>query len=303
MKKIVLVLVLSIFGLCAHGQTDLLLTQQIFSRMNFNPAATGATNYTNIFLLNRIQWVGIDGAPNTQYLDVHKFLPDISSGFGGTLIRDQLGLEHYYEFKLSYSYLVRFTENSFVSFGLSGGVEYHTISGEKYYEDPTAPTIIYDTERKLSPDFNFGVEYTHDRLLLGASVTHVQRENLSGTLGSERHFYMYAQYQQPLDDWKLSPAVIMTNSINTFNFDALLLATYKEKLWFGGSFRFDQQFTGTSLSLLAGAWIMENFRLGYSYDININKQVAKNGGSHEIMLSYRFGKPANPARYPRFIEL
>ena len=39
------------------AQQDLHFTQQIFSRMNVNPAATGNTADVDIFLLGRLQWL------------------------------------------------------------------------------------------------------------------------------------------------------------------------------------------------------------------------------------------------------
>jgi len=53
-----------------HGQQDSQFTQYMYNTMNFNPAYAGSRGILSIMGLYRTQWVGLDGAPNTQTLSV-----------------------------------------------------------------------------------------------------------------------------------------------------------------------------------------------------------------------------------------
>lgn len=296
-------------SLIAQGQSDVLLTQQIFSRMNFNPAATGASNYTNVFFLNRVQWAGIDGAPKTQYFDLHKYIPTFSSGMGGTLVHDKVGLEDVLNIKLNYSYHVRLSEESYVSLGLSVGILNRSVSAEKIYEEDS-PSNNYAAESKLTGDFDIGAEYAYKKWLFGASVTHIPntpttKPSLSAGDGlvSSRQMYAYTQYFGQAGNWKLSPALIMINSQNDFNIDGIFVATFREVAWGGASLRVDKQAKPNSISFLAGIYILKSLRFGYSYDVNIAGPGNVKNGSYEIMINWRFGGvQPYPARSPRFLE-
>ncbi|MBR5973235.1 MAG: type IX secretion system membrane protein PorP/SprF, partial [Paludibacteraceae bacterium] len=59
-KKILGAVFLLGLSFSLSAQQDMLLTQEYFSRVNRNPAATGNSNDIDIFLHGRIQWVGVD---------------------------------------------------------------------------------------------------------------------------------------------------------------------------------------------------------------------------------------------------
>ena len=79
-KKAILYTLFTALGLLqASAQQDLLLSQEIFSRVNKNPAATGNTNDVDIFLHGRIQWAGIENSPRTGVLNVTNYIDKIKS--------------------------------------------------------------------------------------------------------------------------------------------------------------------------------------------------------------------------------
>ncbi len=299
MKRIQLVFILLTLHLFCYGQTDVLLTQQMFSRMNFNPAATGTSGYTNIFFLSRMQWVGIEGAPNSQYLDVHQYMPKIKSGLGVSFVHDAVGLEQYDNMKVAYAHHVRISPEDNLSLGFGAGFGYHGINNKKIYEQ-SAPSNIYKAESKFFPDFDFGMEYEHKDLLLGFSMTHVSNNPESTKeLQPIRHIYAYAQYRYELNHWEWMPSITMINSINTFNIDLSLVATYNHNFWVGTAFRSNEKVEGTSISVLAGLWLTSSWRLGYAYDFSFSNQVARNSGTHEICIIYTLGYTQKNVISPR----
>lgn len=53
------------------AQQDAQYTQYMFNTMSVNPAYAGSRGQLSIAALYRSQWVGLDGAPKTQTLNLH----------------------------------------------------------------------------------------------------------------------------------------------------------------------------------------------------------------------------------------
>ena len=67
--KLLTILLALISGFNTYAQQDLMVSQQIFSRMNINPAGTGNIERFDAFLLGRLQWAGVDNTPRTGLLN------------------------------------------------------------------------------------------------------------------------------------------------------------------------------------------------------------------------------------------
>ncbi len=79
------------------------------------------------------------------------------------------------------------------------------------------------------------------------------------------------------------PSAIIETDLAKIRFDVNALLKYKEVFWGGLGYR-----VGESVIVLLGVQY-KDFRIGYSYDINVNKLgLPVFGGTHEIMLNYRF---------------
>src|SRR5829696_1197975 len=71
MRKLFLI-ILSMSALATYSQQRPHYTQYVLNNYILNPALTGVENYTDIKISARDQWVGLNGAPRTVYLTVHK---------------------------------------------------------------------------------------------------------------------------------------------------------------------------------------------------------------------------------------
>ena len=122
--KILLYSLFTVLGVStASAQQDLMLSQEIFSRVNKNPAATGNTEDIDIFLHGRIQWAGIDNSPRTGVLNVTNYIDKIKSGMGFTCSYDKMGVAHSTtNMKLVYAYQLDLTDKYVLSLGLGAGV-------------------------------------------------------------------------------------------------------------------------------------------------------------------------------------
>ncbi|MDR1055059.1 MAG: type IX secretion system membrane protein PorP/SprF [Prevotellaceae bacterium] len=311
MKK-ALVLLLALLPIWVYGQTDVQLSQQLFSRVNYNPAATGASNYVNVFLLARQQWIGFTDAPRTQVLNAHNYFESIKSGVGLSINNDKLGLINAINAKLSYAYHIHFNENSYLSLGLSGGILYKKFDwANAIPEQANDPTLdsYRDKQSEINPDFDFGIEFNTKNFQLGVSTTHLN--NVAKSISdlklfqANRHIYIYTKYIFDAGrQWKLVPTLMGVNNENTFSFEVNGMAYYRERFWFGASYRLNEKAESESVIGMVGLFITDFLRLGYSYDFNVGALKKYSSGSHEIMLSLRLSKGDNNygRKSPRFFE-
>jgi len=122
MKKIFVVFIL----LCqvpAFAQQDPLFTQYMFNKLVVNPAYAGSRDQLTIDLLDRFQWVGIEGAPRTLTLGADLPLRNNKVGLGLYIYRDELGPTVDQGLMGTYAYHIKTMKGRF-SFGLQVGVKY-----------------------------------------------------------------------------------------------------------------------------------------------------------------------------------
>lgn len=102
-------------------------------------------------------------------------------------------------------------------------------------------------------------------------------------------------------DLKLSPSVLIKTDLKEYSFDLGIIATLKDKMWGGLSFRQSE-----AANVLLGYSFLKDksLKLGYAIDVVVKDREAKENFSHEMMLSYQL--PVNPGtgkkvvRTPRY---
>jgi type IX secretion system PorP/SprF family membrane protein len=281
----------------------------MFNRTTYNPASTGASHYINIYGHWRDQWQGFKDAPVTMYLTAHGYLSDLKSGLGLVAVNDKLGFERNMLFKLSYAYHLHITANSYISFGLSGGVLNRYIDWTKAHlqsapieqtgEVPTEP------ENNWTADFDFGLEYNMEKFTIGLSVTHLNKAaNKAIYTNMGHHFYGYVKYKFGLGiNFDLVPALFVQNSKMSTHMESNLVLFYRNRAWVGVSYRVDDNFKSESVVGMLGVDI-KSLRIGYSFDYNVGELSISNfKNTHEIMLGIRLSHPQRIyAKSPRFFE-
>lgn len=291
MKKIVLPLLLLI-SIYTYSQ-DFLLSEQWFSRINRNPAATGNSKYFNLFYLNRQQWAGFQNAPSTNILNAHAYFEKISSGLGFTFYYDTQGLgDKALNTKLAYAYHTNIASNIILSFGASAGVLNKSFDPNLLnLPDNSIPTVEATSTSNL--DIDLGFEFTMPAFMAGASVTHLleNRNEVTNTTAS-RQVTAYARGNIALNNkLNLAPAVVYNNYTNNgLNFfEVNATAFYNKIYWLGVGTRFDSEMSFSTLNIIVGLeWKM--FRIGYGYDYSLGKLGTFKKSSHEIMLACKLGK-------------
>jgi type IX secretion system PorP/SprF family membrane protein len=286
-------------GSVAYGQSDIFLTQQWFSRININPAATGNSNNIDVFLLNRQQWTGFDNAPKTSVLNAHSYFNTIQSGLGLSLMFDRIGVSHEtVDATLSYAYHIDLADEVLLSLGLSGGIYNSQWDPKKNsMSEEDDPELLTDKSSRTTPDFDAGFELNAYGMTFGASGTHLinSRDTYTGKPG--RAFYAYARYRMAIDrNFEVAPSIMYHNSNRSNFFDLNVTGWYRKKYWAGLSFRPNNAF-----AVMLGAEI-NMFRVGYAYDRSVGATSSLAANTHEIMLSVRIQKPKKGRPTNRWLD-
>jgi len=299
-KRKILFLLLIAVGSVAYGQVGTFLTQQWFSRINMNPAATGNSNNVDVFLLNRQQWVGFDNAPRTTIMNAHSYFDAIQSGLGLSLMYDKLGVSYQtVDAMFSYAYHIDLADEILFSLGLSGGLVNSNWDPNRNTFSVSNDPLVFEKRSRTTADFNTGLEMNAYGITFGLSLTHILNSNsgrlYSGIPGMEVHSYL--RYRRAIDQrFDIAPGIMYRNSNRNNYFDFNVTGYFLKKYWAGFSFRPNNAF-----AMMLGA---EHgmFRIGYSYDHSVGATSSLAANSHEFMLSARFQKPQKGRKTTRFLE-
>jgi type IX secretion system PorP/SprF family membrane protein len=304
MKKVVIFILLAI-SFSAYSQQDPLFTQYMFNKLVVNPAYAGSNEILNIDVVNRDQWTGIKGAPNTFTFGAHMATRNRKIGLGLYGYRDELGPTVNQGIMATYSYRLLF-ENSSLSFGLQGGIKYFDYDwAQMVVIDPDYLFLPQDIHR-VTPDFNLGIYYQSLQFFGGLSSKQILENEYGKITDSNgnssfsrllRHFYLMTGAIFPLSekiDFRPSlMAKYVKNSPLQVDFNASVL--FNNIFWVGVSYR-----TKNAAAFLAEFRITDWMRLGYSYDIYMNELQSFNYGSHEIRLGFDLDIYHTRMKTPRY---
>lgn len=252
-------------------------------------------------LLHRSQWVGIDGAPETQSLSVQGRLRE-RIGLGLTVINDNIGASNNLDANGTFSYSIPTGYTTKLSLGINAGIDILKVDWSKgTFEDDQDP-IFADNVNKMRPVFGAGAYFHGDRWYVGVSThnflnSQIYSDNEEEVTDRKTQYYLMAGYVLHLsDNLKFKPAVLTKHvSGAPITVDVSGNFLIKETLALGLAYRYND-----AISALAGVHIAKSFFLGYSYDYSITGLQSYNDGSHEIILKYNLFDAKKRALSPRF---
>lgn len=287
------------------AQQDPQFTQYMFNLLAINPAYAGSAERASIKGLSRHQWVGFEGAPNTQTIAFHTPVWHESLGLGGTLLRDTHGPITQYTFMADVAYRIHMGDAK-LAFGLKGGL--NVLQGRFAELNPLEPNdqvFQANVNTKLDPQFGFGVMYYSDRYFLGLSTPKLLRTEFFQTdslafisqPGQRPHYFLTGGYVFDLGLYHKFKPTFLVKAVQgaPISFDLSANFLFYEKFWLGAMYRHND-----AVGALAQYHITNEFTVGYSYDYPITLFRNYSGGSHEIMLGYEFGNKLKGVRSPRY---
>lgn len=302
--KSLVLLCLLCFAYDAKAQQQQMFTQYMFNGLALNPAYAGSHESASLTALARTQWVGLEGAPDTQTFSAHSPLRNNNSAVGVLFVRDQIGVTTTNNLFASYAYRVSFPGGGKLSFGVQGGMtNYQSNLTELTNRSGTDPVFQSDDIDKMLPNVGAGVYFYTNKFYVGASVPMILSNYFSDdrTISSARqyrHYFLQTGFVLPLNRFvKIKPNILVKAvEAAPVEFDLNLNVLLREVLWLGVSYRsFD------SVDAIVQLQLTKNIALGYSFDFLTTTDLAKvQSGSHELMLNYRFNLGRSRILTPRY---
>jgi type IX secretion system PorP/SprF family membrane protein len=307
-------LLIVVSGVSAMAQQDPQFTQYMFNSMYVTPAFAGVEGVTQLTAIHRSQWLGYEssfndgGAPTTQLISFNSPIYKLRSGFGVYAINDKLGPQNNIEAHAMYAYHLGLKDSK-LSIGVKVGFYSQAINYDQYRAiHPDDPLLSgrEGKESQIRPDVGFGLFYRAEKFYLGAGINHLTRAEFDFGINQarnalENHLQFTGGYYYEVNfDLTLTPTVLVKTDFKEYSFDLGVIATLKDKMWAGLSFRQSE-----AANVLLGYSFLKDkaLRLGYAIDIVVKDQEAKENFSHELMLSYQlpvYATGKKVVRTPRY---
>ena len=296
MKKITIITLVFFATISsAFAQQLPLFSNYFFTPYMYNPALSGKSGDTELSIIHRRQWSGIQGSPETSAIGLNGSVENMKWGYSLYGYNDKTDIVNRTAFYGNYAYHLRFSDNGTLSFGIGAGYLYNSIdmAAIKVPDDtdpllyPTLSGGVFDLSAGLSlkiSDFTLGFSAPQ---LIAAPI--VYSDNYSGPVQYNliRHYVGNVQYDFKFAGDKniLSPFVMVKMAEGvTPQVDAGLMFNMTEYFFVGAAYRSDYAVTTN-----VGLHLTDQLTFGYAYDFSLNEFSSSLGSSHEFMLSYAFG--------------
>jgi type IX secretion system PorP/SprF family membrane protein len=309
------------FIMKARAQQTIQFSQYVFNGLALNPAYAGYKEDLTLNLSSRIQWVGINDAPQTGTASIDGLTNSTNKNVGLGLIAtvDHLGPENTSSIYANYAYRLRLDaeDTKRLCFGIAFGAIQYSIDGSKFNAadagDGSVPTGL---ESKFTPDFRFGIYYFSPKVYFGASVFNLLSPQITNIIDNtpiikqQRTLYLTAGTLVPVSEYiDLKPSFMIKEDFKgPTNLDLTGYVVLNKIVWLGTCYR-----TGVAalnktnlqsgldntdaIAAIAQFYINDHFRIGYSFDFSISKLANYQNGSHELSLSLSF-----PGKKPRIVS-
>ncbi len=311
MKKLALImLMLASASQFMMAQQEPQYTQYMYNTLAINPAYAGSRGAFSMTGMHRSQWLGIEGAPKTQTLNLHSPVTE-RVGLGLSIVNDEIGNGTHQEthFDGLFSYTIPFSRENKLAFGIKAGGHLMNVDFTQLanYEKEVAGSGLANIDNKFSPSFGVGAYYYNERFYAGISVPnflrteHFDDSNYSNSfLAQERlDLYLMTGYVfdiHPIIQFK--PALLLrAQEGSPLQVDVSANFLFNDKFTLGAAYRWD-----AALSAIFGFQINKNLMLGLAYDRELSELGGStfNDGSFEVLLRYEFLTRLQNRMTPRF---
>ncbi len=269
-----------------YGQEkNVLFSQYQYNTLSINPAYAGSHDVFSATLIKRMQWIGFEGAPNYESLNMHFLGKNTKTGWGINALHENIGIRNYFNLFINYAYRLTL-RNGYLAMGLKGGFS----TGKQDLSDIDADDPVYNenSQSYLVPNFGMGFYYKTRKFYAGISVPLMlgYESGNDGTITAYHNFNQYAYYAiggisfNLYDKWILTPSFLATYEESAgLVLDVTAQVLFKQMMGAGLAYR-------TSGSLI----FLVNYRINYqttafvAYDFGIGGLSRYNRSSIEAGL-------------------
>ena len=299
MKRLVIILNIVLFPIVIYAQFDPQIGQYMYLPTAYNPAAAGENDLMKVSGLYRLQYTGIENAPQTLYFTVHSpfVIGKTKHGAGVKFLNDTYGLftnrafiaQYCYRLKLGNGYLSAGVDLGVVSVGFQGdSVNLEELNSDYHRTDDQI--IVKGEQTGTNFDMGLGLYYSSSKWFAGISYSHVTYPSIDwgdySTIHLRGTMYVHGGYNWVVGEqkkWVLKPSALLMTDFAAWDLSLTALAQYNERWRFGLTYR-----PRSSVGILLGMDIISGLELGYTYEIATTRLIANTYGSHEVYLAYGF---------------
>jgi type IX secretion system PorP/SprF family membrane protein len=287
-KGLMALVSLLIFGQPAFAQIESMYSMYRFNPQIVTPAQAGSTPTSQITLMNRQQWLGIEGAPKTYVLSGN-FKFKQQSGLGVNVLFDQAGPLKIMTVSGDYAYHTKINEEWNFSGGIRAGFASLNLdfSGMALTHSDDA---LFATNRSSGLKFNtgWGLRVSKgDGFFVSVSQPRILKYDLGSGYKDVAYFYsMVGTKVKASDKITLYPSVLIRTAGNApLSWDANVTANLNDKFDVGLNYRHQD-----SWGIRAGVQATQKIYVGYVFELPTSQLSRVGVQSHEIALRYSFGK-------------
>lgn len=282
------------------GQQQAQTTLYTLNPILINPAYAGLKGYSNATLNARFQWVGIKGAPMTQFFSIHGQVKDKNLGMGLVIENDITGARLMQGVYAQMAYSFRLNKRYHrLSIGLNAGLDIlQTNFADLQTNENDQADPLRANQSIISPNAGVGLYYYANKFYAGFSIPRLLSRTNGLALGSQSMhsqifdplFYLSGGYVFTLHrNWTLkTSALLKLQSDVPVVFDIGVSVIWMDKFYTGISYRYHESVIFTTMYRFH-----KRMYAGYSFDIPINGLALNQWGTHEISLSYQWGRELN----------
>ncbi|HQN93719.1 MAG TPA: PorP/SprF family type IX secretion system membrane protein [Prolixibacteraceae bacterium] len=280
MKKLLIINILLLVAIAGKSQYIPQFSQLIQTLEFINPGYNASKVDPSAVLLYRNQWTGFVGAPKSYAANVNIPVNKWHAGFGANVLAETRGLINQTDAALNACVDVKLSTLSFMTFGLSAGIETKRIDMER---------AVYLGAPFAADEYNANHFYTAVGINLFAQNLHIggafHLTPLKGTYyKSNESFSLYfnSSYLFTInDDWAVKPALVYRHFAGYNDLDIGAFVLYKDFVWIGLANRIN-----SAMIFFADFKVTDFLRVGYSYDLSVGKTSNIQYGTHEIGLEF-----------------
>lgn len=327
MRQLFLILCAGTMLTQLHAQQQPHYTQYIINNYIINPAITGIENYTDVKISHRHQWAGLQDAPVTTYLTIHKplgkkddrttatsfqtegenprgknFLEEYEAakphhGIGLKIINDRTGPINRFAGYVSYAYHIGIGAQTSIAAGFEAGVVNISLNRDKLdfgTANPLDPAVYNAGQiNRLKPDFGAGIWLYSANYFVGVSAQQIIAQKI---------YFSDNTVKQP---GTTVPHLFATTGYRFFLDDdisatpsVMLKYVQPAPVQFDINTKIqyrDLLWVGAGYRLkdgftgLVGLNVSNTFNISYAYDYTTSALNTVSKGTHEIVLGFLLG--------------
>lgn len=273
----------------SFGQVETMYSLYRFNPQVISPAYAGSTENSEVTVMNRQQWIGLEGAPKTIGMTMNLKWGE-KKGLGLNVISDQFGPISTTAVSGDFAYHTDLNSQWRMSGGIRAGVSNMSInySGIRIVT-PTDVVFAGDRSTGFQPNLGWGLRFDRgEKFFVSVSQPRILRYDF----GSQNTAYKDVPYYYSMlgTRFKFSDQVIFYPSLMfrmakdvPLSWDINLTARLISKLDAGISYR-NQDSYGFRLGIQA----TKKIYIGYVYEMPISQISKVSNQTHEFALRFSF---------------